>query len=323
MTTAAPATAADVPALESLAALLRAMGDPLRLVILRVLARDSFGVLELCQLLDMKQPALSHHLKVLAQAGLLSTRRERTTVYYRRNSQAQATGSLSQRALDELDALPLPAAVLARLQAVQEARSQASLAFFSSHAARFASQQELIAAFGEYGNASAERAAALAPAQATVLEIGPGTGELLPLLSPRFKRVIGLDNSSEMLAKAALRSGELANVELVSGDTATARSKGLRPDVVIMNMVLHHVPEPTGVMNDIAALLPSGGGLVMTELCEHEQDWAREACGDVWLGFAPEALTGWAAAAGLREGSADYLALKNGFRIQIREFVKN
>jgi len=62
---------------------------------------------------------------------------------------------------------------------------------------------------------------------------------------------------------------------------------------------------------------------VLTELCEHEQAWAREACGDVWLGFAPEQLSLWAAASGLREGRADYLALKNGFRIQIREFLKD
>jgi ArsR family transcriptional regulator len=291
-------------------------------VILRVLARDSFGVLELCRLMDMKQPALSHHLKVLTQAGLLTTRRERTTVYYRRHSTALAPGSLAARALEELDALPLPADVTARLAAVQEARSQASLAFFASNAGRFASQQELIAGFSEYGPASAQRAAALVPDAGTALEIGPGTGELLPLLAPYFRRVIGLDNSSEMLAKASTAASGLGNVELVAGDTGSARQQGLRPDVAVMNMVLHHVPEPAAVLADIAALLPVGGGLVLTELCEHEQDWAREACGDVWLGFAPEALGVWAAAAGLREGGADYLALKNGFRIQIREFLK-
>ena len=126
-----------------------------------------------------------------------------------------------------------------------------------------------------------------------------------------------------MLAKAASRVESLPHVSLLAGDTTSARQQGLLADVVIMNMVLHHVPEPEPVLADVAALLKGGGALVLTELCEHEQAWAREACGDVWLGFAPEQLSLWAAASGLREGRADYLALKNGFRIQIREFLKD
>lgn len=319
-----PANSAE-SALEVLAALLRAAGDPLRLIILRVLARDSFGVLELCQLLDMKQPALSHHLKVLVQAGLLTTRRERTTVYYRRHTQVLEAGSLGLRILTELDALPLPPEVETRLHEVQEARSAASRQFFALNAARFAEQQELIASFAEYGPATVQRAAELTPHEATVLEIGPGTGELLPLLAQRFDRVIGLDNSAEMLAKAQALVAEknLDHVELVLGDTSVAQTLGLRPDVIVVNMVLHHVPEPARLLRDVAALLPRGGALVLTELCEHDQAWAREACGDVWLGFMPEALTTFARNAGLREGRADYLALKNGFRIQIREFLKD
>jgi ArsR family transcriptional regulator len=309
--------------LDSLAGLLRALSDPLRLVILRVLARDSFGVLELCQLLDMKQPALSHHLKVLNQAGLLTTRRERTTVYYRRSALGVTAGSLSQRVLEALDALPLPADVLARLRAVQASRSAASQEFFRLNAGRFAAQQELIAGFADYGAASVRHAAELALASATVLEIGPGTGELLPLLAAHFEQVLGLDNSSEMLAKAASRVETLPRVQLLAGDTTAARRQGVQAEVVIMNMVLHHVPEPEAVLADVAALLKAGGALVLTELCEHEQAWAREACGDVWLGFAPEQLSQWTAACGLREGRADYLALKNGFRIQIREFIKD
>jgi ArsR family transcriptional regulator len=300
--------------------LLKALGDPLRLVILRVLARDSFGVLELCQLLDMKQPALSHHLKVLSQAGLLTTRRERTTVYYRRS--ALGNDSISRTVLEVLDALPLDAALPARLKAVQASRSAASQEFFRLQAGRFAAQQELIASFADYGEASVRHAADLAGPLATALEIGPGTGELLPLLAARFPQVIGLDNSAEMLAKAASRVTGLPQVSLLAGDTASARAQGLRAGVVVMNMVLHHVPEPEAVLADVAALLDAGGALVLTELCEHEQAWAREACGDVWLGFAPEQLSQWAAAAGLREGRADYLALKNGFRIQIREFLQ-
>src|SRR3546814_13076933 len=60
---------------DSLAALCKAGGDALRLNVLRALASDSFGVLELAQIFAIGQSGMSHHLKVLTQAGLLATRR--------------------------------------------------------------------------------------------------------------------------------------------------------------------------------------------------------------------------------------------------------
>ncbi|MBT9530264.1 MAG: winged helix-turn-helix transcriptional regulator, partial [Pseudomonas sp.] len=58
---------------DELASLCKAGGDPLRLNILRALANDSFGVLELAQIFATGQSGISHHLKVLAQAGLVAT----------------------------------------------------------------------------------------------------------------------------------------------------------------------------------------------------------------------------------------------------------
>ena len=59
---------AEPATLAAAAHLCKASGDPLRLQILRVLRQDSFGVLELCSIFDIRQPAMSHHLKVLAAA---------------------------------------------------------------------------------------------------------------------------------------------------------------------------------------------------------------------------------------------------------------
>ncbi|RYZ84355.1 MAG: ArsR family transcriptional regulator, partial [Moraxellaceae bacterium] len=55
----------------SLPNLLKAAGDSFRLDVLRVLAQDSFGVLELCRIFSAKQSGMSHHLKVLTNAGLV------------------------------------------------------------------------------------------------------------------------------------------------------------------------------------------------------------------------------------------------------------
>lgn len=72
-------------ATDALAALCKATGDTLRLDILRVLRNDSFGVLELAQIFAMRQSGMSHHLKVLAKAGLVITRREGNSIFYRRS----------------------------------------------------------------------------------------------------------------------------------------------------------------------------------------------------------------------------------------------
>ncbi|MAB98807.1 MAG: ArsR family transcriptional regulator, partial [Pseudomonadaceae bacterium] len=89
---------------DELAALCKAGGDPLRLNVLRALSNDSFGVLELAQIFDIGQSGMSHHLKVLAQAGLVATRREGNAIFYRRALSAATTGlggKLHSALLDE------------------------------------------------------------------------------------------------------------------------------------------------------------------------------------------------------------------------------
>ena len=67
ITTPPAASPAATPQLAALANLCKASADPLRLQVLRVLCKDSFGVSELCSIFGIRQPALSHHLKVLAR----------------------------------------------------------------------------------------------------------------------------------------------------------------------------------------------------------------------------------------------------------------
>ena len=62
----------------------KAFADTLRLQVLRLLRGESFGVLELCKILGIRQSALSHHLKILATAEIVSTRKEGNSIFYRR-----------------------------------------------------------------------------------------------------------------------------------------------------------------------------------------------------------------------------------------------
>ncbi|TQV69655.1 metalloregulator ArsR/SmtB family transcription factor [Exilibacterium tricleocarpae] len=307
---------------------LKAAGDPLRLEILRVLARDSYGVLELSRIFDMKQSGMSHHLKVLSGAGLVATRREGNSIFYRRAAPARGaeTERLQTVLFSTLDRQPLPASISTRLADIQSERATASKQFFAENAAKFREQQDLIASFPVYAEQVQELLAQTPlPGTACALEVGPGEGEFLAVLAPRFEQVVALDNAAAMLEQAqaqAAREG-LDNVTFVCGDTGEARRDQLvTADCVVVNMVLHHTPSPAAMFQDINALLRPGGAVLITDLCRHDQNWARTACGDLWLGFDPEDFSNWAASAGLEEGQSVYFALRNGFQIQLRQFFK-
>jgi len=66
------------------AELFKALGDPYRLAILATLARskDEVCVCDFTEGLPLGQPAVSHHLKILREAGLVTCERRGTWVYY-------------------------------------------------------------------------------------------------------------------------------------------------------------------------------------------------------------------------------------------------
>jgi ArsR family transcriptional regulator len=74
----------DPAASESLAARVRALSDPTRVVIVNRLATtEECGVCDLNAAFDLSQPTISHHLKVLRDAGLVESSRRGTWAYYR------------------------------------------------------------------------------------------------------------------------------------------------------------------------------------------------------------------------------------------------
>lgn len=311
--------------LSSLTALCKASADALRLLILRVLSRDSFGVSELCFLFEIRQPALSHHLKVLASAGLVAARREGNSIFYRRAELGQQASldALQHSIFETVDTIPLPPGVQRRLEELHHKREANSSSFFRLNARKFRQQQDLIASYEQYADVVAQvlRDAPLKNYR-TALEVGPGDGSFLLELSPVFEQVVALDNAPSMLQQAREKAGAagLRNITFVEGDTRHPRISNLQADCVVMNMVLHHTPAPGAVLQDVASCLAPQGVLLVTELCSHDQGWARENCGDLWLGFDPQDLAQWAAEAGMTDIASVFLAQRNGFQVQVRLF---
>lgn len=327
MAAEAQALTPDSDPLEEIVRLGKAVGDRLRAGILGVLHQESYSVGELANLFNVPQPALSHHLKILHQAGLVARRREGNSIFYRRaalppeSSARKATGEL----LDSLAAAPQSPALHRRISAIHQARNQRSAEFFARNAEQITARQAEIAEPGAYLDPLLEMIdSAIADGLDTgqALEVGPGTGQLLVRLGARFDTATGIDNARAMLAatRAGIGSGAAAgNVRLRHRDFLTLPCRR-RYDLLLAAMVIHHQASPASFFRQAANVLNPAGELVVVELCRHDQQWAADACGDQWLGFEPEELDGWAGGAGLAEAASQYLAQKNGFCIQIHRY---
>ena len=80
----------------AVAPLLKALADPVRLRLLSLIASHEEGEACVCELtpaFDLSAPTISHHLRVLHEAGLVDRERRATWVYYR--AQPQALSALS------------------------------------------------------------------------------------------------------------------------------------------------------------------------------------------------------------------------------------
>ncbi len=95
----------------------RALGDPTRLRLIRLLAHGEVSCQELTRRLGLAQATVSHHLKVLSQAGLVAARKEGSFHWYRRMPEAFAAHARAVAAL-----APLPVQKPPRLRSIDGGR---------------------------------------------------------------------------------------------------------------------------------------------------------------------------------------------------------
>lgn len=315
----------SAPDSASLASLCKAAADPLRLDIMRVLRSDSFGVQELAAIFSMPQPGMSHHLKILSKAGLLATRRQGNSIFYRleliraESEFAEFLSALHKAIAD----LPLKADYESRIEKIYEGRSAQSRQYFEKHVDLFEENQGMLCDFDQYWpNLRDILDLTKLPQGSRVMEVGPGQGTLLKELGKRYRTLFALDSSPQMLAFTKAQVLGESRIQFIKSSLESVQPEvlGGALDAVALNMVLHHMPSPQQAMQKIRQLLRRGGYLIIADLCSHNQEWARTSLGDVWLGFDPDDLKTWAQAAGFHEDQSLYLGLKNGFQIQLKLF---
>lgn len=279
----------------------RALADATRQRLLQLLGRHELNVHELVTVLGQPQSTVSRHLKVLRDAGLVSDRRDGTTVYYRIASPNGADGAdaIVRQTLEWIAEQPLAAETARGLTRVLSQRTAESREFFEELGNRWDSLR--VRWFGEQFHL--ESLVALLPADWTVADVGAGTGFLIPLLASHFKRVIAVDHADAMLAVARDRVNRaaLSNAELRSGSLEALPIADADCDLVIAMLVLHHVASPATAVREMARVLRPGGRLLIVEQVAHEHEAFAAEMGDRWWGFEPGQVERWVREAGVND----------------------
>ena len=280
--------------------MLRAAGEPTRLRILAILAREELAVMELSQILDQSQPRVSRHLKLLTEAGLVERFPDGAWMFYR-----LAAHGPRRLLLDEVLRLVEPADPVIerdaeRLQRVRRERSEEASAYFARNAARWDELRSLYVRESEVEAAILD-AAGPGPFRRLV-DLGTGAGRMLTLLAPRAETAIGLDLSQQMLNIARDHTAEagLGRCELRHGDIFATRLPDGCADLVVVHQVLHYLSDPAAAVAEAARLVAPGGQLLVADFAPHQLEFLRQAHQHRRLGFSDEEIVRWAEGAGLR-----------------------
>jgi ArsR family transcriptional regulator len=281
-----PAAAAQARRVDALRGWMEQLADPTRLRALRALERQELSVLELCEVLALPQSTVSRHLKVLAEAGWLASRREGTQSLY---GWAEGIDAGARRlwllARAETDGWAVLRQDAERLAAVK-ARRDGAQRFFAGAAGAWDRLRTEV-----YGTAlGAEALLALLPSEWTVADLGCGTGAMAAELAPRVARVVAVDQSGEMLRAARRRLAPHRNVEIHEARLEALPLADASCDAALLVLVLSYLEDPGAALREAARVLRPGGRLVVVEAARHADEALRRRMGQRVPGFAPEEL---------------------------------
>ncbi|MFM1768627.1 MAG: hypothetical protein RJA22_1156 [Verrucomicrobiota bacterium] len=277
---------------------LRVLGDPTRLRLLCLLERDELSVNELQEITRLGQSRISTHLGLLADAGLVQSRREGKRTFYRRvenpAAAARAVVDVALRGARELPEQEADAVNLRRLLARREDRQQL---FFNQIAGRF----DRSYGPGRSWQAFGQMLLRILP-PLTVADLGAGEGLLSELLARRCRKVIAVDNSERIVAFGAAKAKKngLRNLEFRLGNLQDPPIDPHSVDLVILSQALHHAEDPAAAIAAAHRILKPGGQILILDLLRHTFTKAQELYGDRWLGFPESDLQRWLEQAGFK-----------------------
>jgi ubiquinone/menaquinone biosynthesis C-methylase UbiE/DNA-binding transcriptional ArsR family regulator len=284
----------------SLVSILRAAGEGTRLRLLSLLNDGEHSVKDLTEILGQSQPRVSRHLKLLADAGLVTRNAEGAWAYYGLAPNG-AGGDLARWLIGRL--APDDAERqrdLKRLEAVRANQQAQAAAYF----AKVADSWDMLRSLHVPEEAvEAAIVEALAGRKVELLlDLGTGTGRMLELLAPHYRRGVGIDASREMIAvaRSKLAGSAVGHAQIRLGDIADLDASVGEADVIVIHQVLHYFDDPGKMLAQARRALKAGGELLIVDFAPHELEFLRAHHAHRRLGLSDPQMFGWAKAAGLR-----------------------
>ena len=280
--------------------IMRALADPTRLRIMRLLSAMELAVGELAHVLGQSQPRVSRHIAILCDAGLAERRREGSWVFLRQAIAEQGARSLGRQVARMLAAAEDDDAAFAEqcaadrlhLSAIREAREKSAAEYFARHAAEWDRLRAMLTPAAQVERALVEVLGG--GSLGRLLDIGTGTGRIAELLAPQAEHVVALDKSPEMLrlARTRLQGLPTGDIELVQGDFAALPFAARAFDTVVFHQVLHYAQEPAYALAEAARVCRAGGRLAIVDLAAHGREELRSRHAHARLGFTEEQVAG-------------------------------
>lgn len=136
-----------------------------------------------------------------------------------------------------------------------------------------------------------------------VADLGSGTGYLALAEASQSRIVFAFDQSQNMLdhliRKAKFQG--ITNIFAFRTDLATNILIHEQIEIVTMNMALHHLENPSDMIKEMYQMLVPGGTLMISDVMQHEGEWAKEEMHDKWLGFSLDEVEDWINKAGFTD----------------------
>ncbi|MDV4151153.1 methyltransferase domain-containing protein [Clostridium sp. AL.422] len=128
-----------------------------------------------------------------------------------------------------------------------------------------------------------------------VADLGCGTGFVSLALANEASIVFSVDNSKNMLKQ--LKGNALdknhQNIYLIKSSLDNLTLFDESVDVIFINMALHHIKDAEKAISEMHRVLKKDGVVIISDVMEHDGEWAREEMFDEWLGFSNEQIINW------------------------------
>lgn len=285
--------------LDTMVDTLKAAAESSRLRILALLSRGDLTVSDLTDILNQSQPRVSRHLKLLLEAGLIGRYQEGSWAFFRLSDEEAARDFVHGVVSRVNHSDPQLTRDFERLESVKRRRQERAAEYFSANAASWDEIRSLHVPDGAVETAL-KRVVGKRPFQA-MLDLGTGTGRLLEIFAPLYRRGVGIDMSREMLAvaRANLDKAGIANAQVRHGDIYAPPVGRDAFDLVTMHQVLHYLGDPQQAIREAARLLRPGGRLLIVDFAPHGLEFLRDEHAHQRLGFSDRQIAEWFEEAGL------------------------